>query len=199
MKVLEPSLTDEELARVERDTFKYFAEEINLDNGLIPDSTRQGSPSSIAAVGFALTTYPIAVERKYLSRAEAVKRTLTTLRFFLDAPQGKEKDATGYRGFYYHFLDMKTGRRAGKCEISTIDSAYLLAGALTASCYFNRDTKTDREIRTLAESLYKRADWHWAQHNALTVSHGWRPERGFIKYRWTGYSEALILYILGLA
>ena len=117
MKVLEPSLTDEELDVLERDTFKYFADEVNLENGLIPDSTRQGAPSSIAAVGFALTAYPIAVERKYLSRTEAVKRTLTTLRFFHDAPHGKEKDATGYQGFYYHFLDMKSGRRFGKCEI----------------------------------------------------------------------------------
>ena len=186
MKVLEPSLTDEELDVLERDTFKYFADEVNLENGLVPDSTRQGAPSSIAAVGFALTAYPIAVERKYLSRAEAVKRTLTTLRFFNEAPHGKEKDATGYRGFYYHFLDMKTGRRFGKCELSTIDSTYLLAGALTASCYFNGETKGERDIRILAESLYRRADWHWAQNGALTVSHGWRPERGFIKYRWTG-------------
>ena len=165
----------------------------------MPDNTRAGAPSSIAAVGFALTAYPIAVERKYLPRAEAVRRTLTTLRFFYESPQGKEPDATGYKGFYYHFLDMKTGRRAGNCEISTIDSTYVLAGALTAACYFDRDTKNEREIRTLAEALYRRADWHWAQNRALTVSHGWRPERGFIRYRWTGYSEALILYVLGLA
>ncbi|HLM24276.1 MAG TPA: glucoamylase family protein, partial [Pyrinomonadaceae bacterium] len=199
MKVLEPSLSDEELSRIESDTFKYFADEINLENGLVPDSTKQGSPSSIAVVGFALTAYPIAVERKYLSRAEAVKRTLTTLRFFNDAPQGKEPDATGYKGFYYHFLDMKTGRRAWKCELSTIDTTYLLAGGLTAARYFDRDNKAEREIRTLAESLYKRADWQWAQNGALTVSHGWKPETGFIKYRWTGYSEAVILYVLGLA
>jgi hypothetical protein len=199
VKVLEPPLTDEELSRLERDTFKYFADEINLENGLIPDNTRPGAPASIAAVGFALTVYPIAVERKYLTRAEAVRRTLATLRFFYESPQGKERDATGYKGFYYHFLDMKTGRRAGKCEISTIDSTYVLAGALTAAAYFNRDTKNERDIRALAESLYRRADWHWAQNGALTVSHGWRPERGFIKYRWTGYCEALILYLLGLA
>src|SRR6185369_2411508 len=192
-------MTGEELSRLESDTFKYFADEVNLENGLVPDNTRPGAPSSVAAVGFALTAYPIAVERKYLSRADAVSRTLTTLRFLYDAPQGKEPDATGYKGFYYHFLDMKTGRRAGKCEISTIDSTYVFAGALTAACYFNRETKNEREIRTLAEALYQRADWHWAQNRALTVSHGWRPERGFIKYRWTGYSEALILYVLGLA
>jgi hypothetical protein len=191
--------TDEDLTHLERDTFKYFADEVNPENGLVRDSTRRGSPSSIAAVGFALTAYPIAVERKYLARTEAVKRTLTTLRFFHDAPQGKQRDATGYKGFYYHFLDMETGRRANKCEISTIDTTYLLAGALAAACYFNADTKAERELRELADALYKRADWHWAQNGALTVSHGWRPERGFIRYRWTGYSEALILYILGLA
>jgi hypothetical protein len=195
----EPPLTDQELSRLESDTFKYFADEVNLENGLVPDNTRAGAPSSIAAVGFALTAYPIGVERKYLTRAEAVRRTLTTLRFFYDSPQGKEPDATGYKGFYYHFLDMKTGRRHGNSEISTIDTTYVLAGALTAACYFNRETKNEREIRTLAEALYRRADWHWAQNRALTVSHGWRPERGFIKYRWTGYSEALILYVLGLA
>jgi hypothetical protein len=195
----ERSLTDQELSRLESDTFKYFADEVNLENGLVPDNTRTGAPCSIAAVGFALTAYPIAVERKYLTRTEAVRRTLTTLRFFHDSPQGEEPDATGYKGFYYHFLDMNTGRRHGDCEISTIDSTYVLAGALTAACYFNRDTKNEREIRTLAEALYGRADWHWAQNRALTVSHGWRPESGFIKYRWTGYSEALILYVLGLA
>ena len=199
MEVLEPSLTDDELDRLECDTFKYFADEVNLENGLVPDNTRQAAPSSIAAVGFALTAYPIAVEREYLSRSEAIKRTLTTLRFFLDAPHGKQKDATGYKGFYYHFLDMKSGRRAGKSEISTIDTTYLLAGALTAACYFNRDTADEREIRTLAKTLYERADWNWAQNGALTVSHGWKPETGFIKYRWTGYSEALILYVLALA
>lgn len=192
-------MTDEELARLQSDTFKYFADEVNLENGLIPDNTRTGAPCSIAAVGFALTAYPIAVERKYLSRAEAVKRTLTTLRFFHDAPQGKEPDATGYKGFYYHFLDMKTGRRVWKCEISTIDSTYLIAGALTAATYFDHDTDEERELRALAEALYARVDWQWAQNRGLTVTHGWRPERGFIKYRWTGYSEALILYVLGLA
>jgi len=199
MKVLEPSLNDEDLASLEHDTFKYFADEVNLENGLVRDSTKRGSFASIAVVGFALTAYPIAVERKYLSRAEAVKRTLTTLRFFQDAPHGEQRDATGYKGFYYHFLDMKTGRRAGECELSTIDTTYLLAGALTAACYFNAETKAEREIRTLAGALYGRADWHWAQNGALTVSHGWRPERGFIRYHWTGYSEALILYVLGLA
>ncbi len=128
-----------------------------------------------------------------------MKRALTSLRFFHDGPQGPDEDAIGYHGFYYHFLDLKTGRRFRNSEISTIDTTYLIAGALTAAEYFNRDSKDERELRRLAQSLYDRADWQWAQNKALTVTHGWRPGRGFIKYRWTGYSEALILYVLGLA
>ena len=199
MKVLQPSLNDGSLARLERDTFKYFADEMNLENGLIPDSTKQGAPCSIAVVGFALTAYPIAVERGYMTRNEAIKRCLISLRFFHGTPQGTGPADIGYRGFYYHFLDMKTGRRVWNCEVSTIDTTYLLAGALTSAMYFDRETEEEREIRRLAEALYARADWHWAQNRGLTVTHGWKPQRGFIKYRWTGYSEALILYILGLA
>jgi hypothetical protein len=199
MKVLEPSLNDEDLAQLESDTFKYFADEVNTENGLVPDSTRQGSPCSIAVVGFALTAYTIGVERGYITRAEAIKRSLVTLRFFIEGSQGTGSDAIGYKGFYYHFLDMKTGRRVWKSEISTIDTTYLFAGALAAGMYFDRDTKEEREIRRLAEALYSRADWHWAQNGGLTVTHGWKPETGFIKYRWTGYNEASILYVLGLA
>jgi hypothetical protein len=198
-EVAEPSLTEEELAQLESDTFKYFAESINLENGLIPDNTREGAPCSITVVGFALTAYPIAVERGYMARAEAIKRCLLSLRFFANGPQGTGDDAIGNRGFFFHFLDMKTGRRVWKCEISTIDTAHLLAGALTAATYFDRETKAEAEIRKLAETLYARADWHWAQNRGLTVTHGWKPEKGFIRYRWTGYSEALILYVLGLA
>src|SRR5919106_2462876 len=168
MKVLEPSLTDESLARLERDTFKYFSVEMNPENGLVPDSTKQDAPCSIAVVGFALTTYPIAVERGYMARKEAIKRCLLNLRFFHDGPQGTGPDDIGYQGFYYHFLDMKTGRRVWNSEVSTIDTAYLLAGALTAAMYFNRDTGDEREIRRIADDLYSRADWHWAKNGGLT-------------------------------
>jgi hypothetical protein len=199
MDVLEPTLADKDLEQLEWDTFRYFSDEMNPDNGLVPDNTRQGAPSSIAAVGFALTAYTIAVERGYLTRDDAIKRCLLTLRFFYDGPQGTGPHDIGYKGFYYHFLDMKTGKRVWNCEISTIDSTYLIAGALTAAMYFNRETGDEPEIRRLAEALYARADWHWAQNGAHTVTHGWTPKKGFIKYRWTGYSEALILYVLGLA
>ena len=199
MKSRPTSFSDKKLETLQRLTFDYFLKETNPRNGLVLDSTRQGAPCSIAATGFALASYTVGVERGFLTRTDAVKRTLTTLRFFLKSRQGTESDATGYKGFYYHFLDMKTGRRVWNCELSTIDSTFLMAGALTAAEYFNRDTDDERELRELAHAIYTRADWHWAQNHGATVTHGWRPENGFIKYRWQGYDEALILYILGLA
>jgi hypothetical protein len=193
------SFSAKKLETLQRLTFDYFLKETNPENGLVPDSTREGSPCSIAPTGFALAAYPVGVERGFIKRSDATKRTLTTLRFFSNSPQGREPDATGYKGFYYHFLDMKTGRRTWDCELSTIDSTFLIAGALTAAEYFNRDTKDEREIRTLADAIYRRADWQWARNRGVTVTHGWRPETGFIKYRWQGYNEALLLYVLALA
>ncbi|TGP20173.1 glucoamylase family protein, partial [Mesorhizobium sp. M1D.F.Ca.ET.234.01.1.1] len=102
------------------------------------------------------------------------------------------------KGFYYHFLDIRTGRRVWKCELSTVDTALLLAGALAAGAYFDGDDESELEIRRLADALYRRVDWRWAQNGGATVTHGWRPEKGFLRYRWEGYDEALILYVLGL-
>lgn len=190
--------TDAELRLLQQEAFGYFLHETSPVNGLVIDKTAPDWPASIAATGLALAAYPVGVENGLMSRAAAVERTLKTLRFFWNSPQGSEPDATGYRGFYYHFLDMQTGRRAWQCELSTVDSAFLLAGALTAGVYFDAKTAGEQEIRTLADGLYQRADWQWAQNGGDTVTHGWRPESGFIKFRWEGYDEALLLYILGL-
>jgi len=189
----------DELDRLQEDTLGYFLKETNRANGLVPDNTRTGSHSSITAIGFALTAYVIGAERGYMTRQDAIDRILTTLRFFWNSPQGEEADATGHRGFYYHFLHMDTGRRAWESELSTIDSTFLLAGMLSAAQYFDGAAPDEREIQTLADQLYQRADWQWAQDGGDTVTHGWSPETGFIPYRWEGYNEALILYVLGLA
>lgn len=192
-------LTKARLEKLQKDTFGYFLKETNTKNGLVPDSTKQDAPCSITAVGLALACYPVAVENEFIKRAEAVERVLTTLRFFWESPQGKEPDATGYKGFYYHFLDMKTGRRAGDNELSTIDTTYFLAGALATAGYFTADSPEENEIRKLAEALYFRTDWRWALNGGTTVSMGWKPEGGFLPNRWEGYSEALLLYVLALA
>jgi hypothetical protein len=189
---------DAELGTLQRESFSYFVHEVNPANGLIKDKTADNWPASIAATGFALAGYPIAVERGFISRASAIERTLTTLRFFLASPQGRERDATGYQGFYYHFLDMETGRRAWNCELSTVDTAFLLAGMLTAAAYFDLPTADEQAIRRISEELYCRTNWQWAQNEGITLTHGWKPDAGFLPYRWEGYDEALLLYMLAL-
>ncbi len=183
---------------IQRRAFAYFAHETNPANGLVIDTNTNGAPSSIAAVGLALTSYPVAVERGFMSRELARARTLATLRFFWRSKQGPEPDATGYKGFYYHFLDMTSGARTWDSELSTVDSALLLAGMLAAAAYFDRADDGEREIRELSEQLYARVDWEWALHEGSTLTHGWTPEAGFLPYRWEGYDEALLLYVLAL-
>jgi hypothetical protein len=191
-------LTGEELDRLQLTTLQYYLHETNPANGLIRDKTDRHAPASIAAIGLGLATIPILAERGVIAREFAPELALRRLRFFHDSPHGPEPDATGYRGFYYHFLDMKSGRRVWQCELSTIDSAFLFAGMLTCATYFDADTEEELEIRRLADALYRRADWQWALNGGSTVSHGWRPETGFIPYSWSGYDEALLIYLLGL-
>lgn len=187
-----------ELKTLQERSFSYFRHETSLTNGLVKDKNAPDWPASVAATGLALTAYPVAVERGLISYSRALERTLMVLRFLWTSPQGPEPDATGYKGFFYHFLDMKTGRRTWQCELSTVDSAFLLAGALAAASYFKAETPDETEVRTLADALYRRVDWVWALDNGQTLTHGWRPESGFIPYRWEGYNEALLLYILAL-
>ena len=197
---LDPSRfpTEDDLNRLQLTTLEYYLHEANPANGLMRDKTAAGAPASIAAVGLAMASIPVLVERGVISREFAPELALQTLRFFRDSPQGPEPDATGYRGFYYHFLHMKTGRRVWQCELSTIDSAFLFAGMLTCAAYFDADTEEEAEVRRIADELYRRADWKWALNGGAAVSHGWRPETGFISYTWSGYDEALLVYLLGL-
>ncbi len=185
------------LDRLQRGAFSYLTEYANDENGLVADTSRPGSPCSIAVVGFALSCYPVAVKNGWMSREEAAARTRATLLFFWNSPQNDQPDATGYKGFYYHFLDMKTGRRVWQCELSLVDTTLLLAGVLVAGQYFDGDDE-EAEIRKLADGLYSRVDWQWAQDGGETVMQGWKPECGFLHYGWEGYNEATILYILGL-
>ena len=191
-------MDERDLDRLQVTTLQYYLRETNPANGLIRDKTESGAPSSIAAVGLALASIPVLIERGVINREFAPEIALRRLRFFRNSPHGPEPDATGYKGFYYHFLDMRSGRRVWQCELSTVDSAFLFAGMLTCAAYFDRDTEEEAEVRLLADELYRRADWRWALNGGAAISHGWRPETGFLPYRWTGYDEGLLLYILGL-
>lgn len=186
------------LDSLQRAAFDYFLRTVNPLNGLVADTSRDNSPVSIAVVGFALSSYPVAVERGWMARTDAVQHSLAALRFFRDSDQSGLPTATGFKGFYYHFLDIHTGARVWHSELSMIDTALLIAGALTASMYFTADTTEEIELRGLVEFLYRRIDWHWAQDDGETIRQGWKPECGFLHYGWEGYSEAILLYVLAM-
>lgn len=185
---------------LEQRTFRFFWDSANPVNGLIPDHYPGESFSSIAAVGFGLTAYGVGVERGYITREQATERTLATLRFFDRAPQGdSEDDDSGYQGFFYHFLDMRNGKRFARwTEVSTVDTTLLLGGVLFAQSYYDRDTPAEHEIRTLADRIYRRVDWTWAQVRAPLISMGWTPGGKFIPHDWEGYNEGMLVYVLAL-
>jgi hypothetical protein len=187
------------LDELEQRTFQWFWDTTNAENGLVPDRWPTRSFSSVAAVGFGLTAWGIGAERGFVTRGEAADRTLTTLRFFRGAPQGPAPSGTtGHKGFFYHFLDMQSGRRFETVELSTIDTTLFLAGTLFAQSYFDRDDPVEAEIRQVAEEIYTRVEWDWAVVRSPKVTMGWTPEAGFGTWDWRGYDEAMILYILAL-
>ena len=184
---------------IERRTFDFFWRTANPANGLVPDRYPSASPASVAAVGFGLTACAIGADRGFITRAQARERTLTTVRFFRDAPQGPQpRGMAGHKGFFYHFIDMKTGARAGGSELSTIDTALLVAGLLHVQCYFNGAHPDEDEIRAGVDAIYRRVDWTWAQVRGQLISLSWSPEKGWAPYDWGGYNEAMLLVLLAL-
>ncbi len=179
-------------------TFRYFWETTNSQNGLTPDRWPSKSYSSIAAVGFGLTAYGVGVERGWITREQAIERTLTTLEFFWNAPQGPQADATGYHGFFYHFLDMDTGRRYQSCELSSVDTALLMAGVLFSSEYFDSADPREARIRELADALFRRVDWDWMQPRPPLLCMSWDPENGFSPHDYQGYNESMLMYVMAL-
>jgi hypothetical protein len=193
-------LTDTEfLDLVQRTAFDYFWNEANPENGLIKDRSTNESPASIAAVGFGLSAITVAIDHGWLSREDGRKRVLNTLRFFWNAPQSAtDVTATGYNGWFYHFLDMNTGKRVWQSELSTIDTALLMGGVLHARQYFTDTSADEMEIRTLSDQLYERINWAWILPRPPKIAMGWKPESGFLSNDWVGYNEGMILYILAM-
>lgn len=184
---------------LEHRTFRYFWDLANRANGLVPDRWPTPSFASIAAVGFALTAYPIGVERGWIRRDEARDLTLTTLRFFDAAPQGDASGGmAGHKGFFYHFLDMQTGTRFRDTELSSVDTTLLFLGVLFAGAWYDRADPVEAEIRRLATRITERADWRWFTNTRGSVSMGWHPGQGFIERSWEGYNEGMMVYVVGL-
>jgi len=181
-------------------TFLYFIDECNPENGLVKDRSTETSPASTAAVGFAFPVWAIGVEHDWITRDKAVDFTLAALKFLWGSKQGPGFNVTGYKGLYYHFLDMQTGLRYKESELSTIDTALLFAGIIFARQYFNQSNPREALIRTLADKIIKRADWNFfvlpdTGKFASALSMAWRPGKGYGRGSWTGYNEGLILYV----
>jgi len=185
---------------VQEANFDYFWYMSNPTNGLVPDRSAAESPCSIAAVGFGLTSIGVGIDHGWITRAQGAARALTTLTTFWQGPQNAGSSAVmGYEGWFYHFLDMNTGLRASGCELSTIDTALFLAGALYARQYFNGATSQEATIRSLAGAIFNRVNWQFMAQPDGAVAMAWQPNTGFNGYgSWIGYNEAMVLYCLGL-
>ena len=187
---------EEFLEDLSKRAVRFFLEQSDPQTGLVLDRARSwgdrvygsaANVSSIAATGFGLSALAIAADRHWLSEAEARDRARTTLRFFAD-------HAPHQQGWFYHFLNASSGARAWNCEISSIDTALLLAGMLTV-----RERFADPEISLLASRIYERVDFPWMlDGDSNLLSHGWTPEAGFLKHRWDRFSELPLLYLLAI-
>ena len=182
---------DQILEDLERANYLYFWEQGNPKTGLVRDrftvkGADHGGVASIAATGFGLTALCIADQRRYAPTSELRSRVLATLRFLW-------KGLPNHRGFFYHFADVNTGERQWDSEVSSVDTAILLCGILTCREHFRRT-----EISELAWRIFSRVDWTWLSEDTSLLPHGWMPEVGFLPYRWDGYSELMMMYLLGL-
>jgi hypothetical protein len=183
--------TNDLLVEIERRACLYFYEQADPQTGLVKDRARHTGPdthtiSSIAATGFGLSAMCIAHQNGFLKRADAEQRVQRTLEFLAQKLHHEH-------GFFFHFVDMKSGERAFNSEISSIDTAILILGVLHCRSYFQ-----SRSIRQSAAEIYERVDWKWMLNSADTLDHGWKPESGFLKSRWDSYSELKGLYLLAI-
>ncbi len=184
---------------VQRTAFEYFWYQANPTNGLVRDRSDPTSAASIAATGFGLTAIGIGIDHGWITREAGRARALATLRTFHDSPQGDTVTGTiGYRGWFYHFLDMNTALRAGTSELSSVDTAWLLAGVLYLRQYFDGSAPEEVSLRGLADDIFNGVDWAWMENGGDTLTMGWRPESGFLNAQWVGYNEAMMLYLLGI-
>ena len=197
------SVEDEKmLDTIQYKTFQYFMQEHHPEKGIVRDRSQENSPASIAATGFALPVYAVGVERRWVTREKAAEITVKTLRYFANSIQSDtDSMSNGYKGFYYHFIGMESGKREWNCELSSIDTGLLLMGVIFVRNYYNQNSDNEKEIRELAEKLLSRLDWSVfymdeKSKQPYTISMAWSPEQGTTNWGWHGYTEGLFLYVL---
>lgn len=189
-----PLLSEEDellLEEIEHASFLYFWEQANPNTGLVRDRCNVRAPDNkdlgnIAATGFGLTAICIGEKRGYISYEQARERVLNTLRFLW-------KKQPHQRGFFHHWTNINTGARLWESEISSVDTAILLCGILTCREHFAHS-----EITELAQLIFNRVNWQWLSEDTLLLPGGWKPETGFLQYRWDNYSELMMIYLLGI-
>ena len=198
-----PLTADDEamLDSIQHRTFMFFMGEHHPGWGIVKDRTASWAPASIASTGFGLPSFAIGAERGWITREEAAQITLNTVNFLVNSLQGPDTLATGYKGFFYHFLRMDTGLREWRCELSSVDTGLLMMGILFVRSYYDRPNETEEQIRTQAAKLLGNIDWEFMMmpdtgKYAKQISMGWHPESGLHNMGWSGYNEALFLYIL---
>jgi hypothetical protein len=186
------------LDTLERRTFQWFWDLVDK-NFQTPDRHPQRSFSSIAATGFGLTANCIGAERHYVTREQAAERTLKTLQFLWNAPQGGAVSGmSGFHGFYYHFLDHETGLRFKDVELSSIDTGLLMSGVLSVMSYFDGNNPVEKQIQDLSDKLYRRVEWSWFLNEKKNLSMGYHPEKGFLSAEWIGYNEGMSLLLMAI-
>jgi hypothetical protein len=198
-----PITAEEEtmLDSIQQKTFLFFLNEHHPDRGIVKDRAASSAPASIAATGFGIPSLAVGVERGWVTREKAAAITLSILNFFSESVQSADTAATGYKGFYYHFLRMDNGAREWRCELSSVDTGLLMMGIIFARNYYNLDNDTESRIRSLSAFLIERVDWDFmlmpdTGDFPRQISMGWDPENGLHHMGWSGYNEALFLYIL---
>lgn len=189
------------LDSIQKKTFLFFMGEHHPEWGIVRDRTASWAPASIASTGFGISSFAIGVERGWITRDEAAQITLNMMNFFVNSLQSPDTLASGYKGFYYHFLRMDTGLREWRCELSSVDTGLLMMGILFARNYYDRDNETENQIRSQGSLMLGNIEWDFMMmpdsgNYARQISMGWHPESGLHKMGWSGYNEALFLYIL---
>ncbi len=202
-KINYPITADETamLDSIQHKTFLFFLNEHSPDKGIVKDRAAVWAPASIASTGFGIPSFAIGVERNWITRKQAAEITLNMLKFFANSVQSTDTNATGYKGFYYHFLRMNSGTREWKCELSSIDTGLLMMGIIFARNYYNLDNEDEKQIRDLSAMLLGRMDWSFflmppTGKHPNCISMAWSPEEGLLNHGWSGYNEGLFLYVL---
>lgn len=193
------------LDEVQRASFWFLWRKCDEQTGMVYDRS-SATFASVAGVGFQLAAIPAAVERGWITRDEGFDRARRILAALENEPPNR------VHGMFFHFLDGRTARPVDMDVVSTIDSAILFAGMLTAGSYFQG------EVRERGDRMVQSADWKAFQLQTPRrnepylkgfISLGWKPRDpkdqlgagDLLPYAWAdaGDEQRLIYFLSALS